>query len=297
VTGDAGAPGVRARADALAGRLGALVARVKALPGVETAYRAFVRYNEAGGGVLARGLAFAILFALMPAILLVSSLAAILLGDPSIREAILAALARQFPPLAPILSASVSSAVAVAPTTSILSLVILLWSASGMVRALDVAIGLVFREQAIPRSPLRTVGLVLSIGGGLLVVTVLAVLATFSGPVGELVGIGISTRFAALGGLFAVVLSAYHFLPRARPAWRVSAVPAVAASLGLGVLSAGFGVLSPVLVGSVQVFGALAVVFLGIVWLGFSTDVFLFGAAWTAVRAEDAAAARGPGGN
>jgi membrane protein len=268
-------------------RIDRVVERLRELPGVSTATLVVTRYSEAGGGVLAGGLAFAFLFAIMPALLLISSLAAFLLGNPSMRDRILAALAEQFPPLAPVLDASLAAAVSAAPAVSLVSLLVLLWSASGLVRALDVALGLIFREQTVGGGPLRLVILVLAAGAAALGVTFVVVAVSVSGPVGDLVGIGIATRFAAIATLICLLMVTYRYLPRTRPGWSSAVLPGVVAGLAIAVLMAGFAMLSPLLLGSTKVFGALAVTFLGIVWLGLATDAFLLGAAWVAVRADD----------
>jgi membrane protein len=283
--------GARRLAAAAAERIDLVVDRLRALPGVSTATRVLARYSEAGGGVMARGLAFAFLFAIMPALLFISSLAALLLGNPGMRDQILAALAEQFPPLAPVLAASVEAAFSAAPTVSLVSLLVLLWSASGLVRALDVVLGLVFRESAASGGPVRLVVLVLAAGAAALGVTLVVVAVSVSGPLGDLIGIGGVTRLAAIATLTCLLMAAYRFLPRTSPSWRSVVPPGVAAGLVISVLTAGFAVLSPLLLGSTKVFGALAVTFLGIVWLGFATDAFLVGAAWVAVRADDERAA------
>jgi uncharacterized BrkB/YihY/UPF0761 family membrane protein len=113
------------------------------------------------------------------------------------------------------------------------------------------------------------------------------VAATVAGPLSNVVGIGIGARWTPLVALVAVVFVAYRFLPLVRPPWRAALLPAVVTSLAVALLTGAFAIIGPLAFGSAQFYGAFAVVFLGIVWLGFSTDLFLLGAAWTAVRAEE----------
>ena len=69
-------------------RIDQLVARVTSIPVVRRLLDILDRYDRAGGGLLAAGLAFSSLFALLPAILLIIGLAGLLLSDPERREAL-----------------------------------------------------------------------------------------------------------------------------------------------------------------------------------------------------------------
>ena len=270
----------------VARRVSAALARVAAIPPVAVGLRTFVRYNEAGGGLVARGLAFAILFALVPALLLVTSLLGVVVSDSATRDRIAAGLAAQFPPLASVLQDALDAALRAAPTVSIVSFAVLVWSASGMVRSLDLAISLVFREQAVPRSPLRLVVLVVAAGGAAVLVAFVLAAATVSGPLGDLVGFGVGARSSPVIVLAATIFAAYRFLPLSPPGWRAALLPAVAAALAISALTGIFAVIGPLVFSSAQFYGAVGVVFLGIVWLGFATDCFLLGAAWVAIRVE-----------
>jgi uncharacterized BrkB/YihY/UPF0761 family membrane protein len=56
------------------------------------------------------------------------------------------------------------------------------------------------------------------------------------------------------------------------------------AGLAIFLLTALFGFLGPLLLGSAELYGAFGALFLGLIWLGNVTQVLLLGAAWVAER-------------
>ena len=57
------------------------------------------RYDRAGGALLAGGLAYSALFALVPLILVAAGLAGLLVRDPAVREDVIATITNVLPPL------------------------------------------------------------------------------------------------------------------------------------------------------------------------------------------------------
>ena len=87
-------PGRMRRARARAWRL---VTALLGVPRIATARRVWSRYNAASGPLLARGLAFTTLFMLVPALLLIASIAGLVGGDLERRARIVDFLVAQFP--------------------------------------------------------------------------------------------------------------------------------------------------------------------------------------------------------
>lgn len=276
---------------------GSLVERAAAallgVPRIAMAHRVWNRYGAASGPVLARGLAFTSLFALVPALVLIASIAGLFVGDPATRAQIAAFLAAQFPPLADVLGSALDSALAHAGAFSVVGAVILAWSASGLVRDLDGAFGLLFRETGIGRSVVRTAAEVLGVAIAMVGLGVVVVLATVPGPLSELVGLA-RLRVTAVLPLVAVFALAFRFLPRSRPFWRDAIVPGAWVGLGASALTATFAFAGPILFGSADLYGAFAGIFLGLLWLSSITQLFLLGAAWVAVRADERSVLTGP---
>jgi membrane protein len=282
-------PSLARRAEA---RFEPLAAAFLGVPRIAAAHRVWDRYGASSGPLLARGLAFTALFSLVPALLLIASIAALVVGDPETRARIVAFLAAQFPPLADVLGGALDSALAHAGAFSLVGAAVLAWSASGLVRDLDGAFGIIFREQGNGGTVLRTVVEVLVVAVAVVGLGLIVVLATVPGPLSELLGLA-PLRLASVLPLVAVFALAFRFLPRARPGWRDAIVPAVWVGLGASVLTGAFTLAGPVLFGSADLYGAFAGIFLGLVWLSYVTQLFLVGAAWVAVRAGDRSARAG----
>lgn len=111
-------------------------------------------YDRAGGGLLASGLAFNSLFALLPAILLLIGVAGLVLGDPARLAALTADLSARFPPLDVFFQQALGGMAAGAVANSILGFVALIWGASRFYDSLDNAIGRIF-EGSAKRNPME----------------------------------------------------------------------------------------------------------------------------------------------
>lgn len=273
-----------------------LVARILGVPRIGMAHAVYMRFSASSGPVLARGLAFVALFALIPALLAVLSVAGLFVSDPAVREEIVAIVAQQFPPLAPVIEEALQAFSGLAATSGIVSLVLLVWTASSLVRAVDGAFRVVFEDSGEGRTPIRDVVAVAAVAGGTLAAAVILVLITLPGPIGDVIGVP-SSEARSLASLLAVtglLALAYRFVPRPRPAWRMLWLPAVSAGLAIFLLTSLFAILGPLLFGSAQLYGAFGALFLGLIWLGNVTQILLLGAAWVAERdrrARDTAAA------
>lgn len=286
-------PGLRHRIGA---RVEPLAAAFLGIPRVAMAHRVWNRYGASGGPVLARGLAFTALFTLVPALVLMASIAGLVVSDPESRARIATFLAAQFPPLADVLSGALDTALAHAGAFSVIGAAVLAWSASGLVRDLDGAFALLFRASADGRTILRTVGEVVVVASAVVGLGLIVVLATIPGPLSDLLGLA-SLRLTAVLPLAAVFATGFRFLPRPRPRWRDAIIPAAWVGLGASLLTASFTLAGPVLFGSADLYGAFAGAFLGLVWLSYMTQLFLVGAAWVAVRADERSARAGVPGS
>ena len=304
---DARRPALEERPSLLArgaGRVAAivepLVARVLGVPRIGMAHAVYLRFSASSGPVLARGLAYVALFALVPALLVVLAVAAFFVSDPAVREEIVAIVAASFPPLGPVIEEALQGFSGIAATTGIIGLVLLIWSASSLVRALDGAFRVVFEDSGEGRTPLRDVVAVASVAGGTVAAALVLVLVTLPGPLGEIVGAP-GQEIRSVGSLLAVtgiVALAYRFVPRPRPGWRMLGLPALATGISIFLLTSLFAFLGPLLFGSAQLYGAFGALFLGLIWLGYVTQLLLLGAAWVAerdrrARAREAADAAG----
>jgi membrane protein len=280
-------------ASAPPGPLARLVKRVLALGPVAWLVPIVEIYTSAGGGLLAAGLAFSSLFAILPAILLVIGVVGVVLGDTDRLEALTASLSSAFPPMADFFTVALSSFASGATTYSLIGLVFLAWGASRFYQSLDEALARIFR------STVRRGILVRNILGILWVVvlTVLIVgLILLSRLVGGDAEVAALARVASTLGaagislvVFGVGLAlVYRLVPTNAPDWRHVRRPAVVVGLFLTVFTGAFALLAPSLIGSLKVYGAFVAVFAAMLWLSVLSQALLIGAAWTHHRVRQA---------
>jgi membrane protein len=276
--------------------IGRVSARVLELPPVRWLKPILDDYQVAGGGLLASGLAFNSLFAVLPAILLIVSLLGLSLNDPTRLEQVIQALARQFPPLQEFFRQAFDQFRAGAVSFSVLGLVGLVWGSSRFYQSLDEAIARIFRGSR-ERDPFQR-GLRGVLSVGLLIGAVIGAVGLSRLLSDVLVGLPGTSRVvdimtSTLGSLTAtvaiftgVVALIYRIVPTDTPSWRAIRRPAVATGMALAVLTGIFALLTPRLIGALHVYAAFVAVFAAMIWLSYLAQVLLIGAAWVHRRAQ-----------
>ncbi len=246
--------------------------------------------NEAAAPLFAAALAFSTMFAIIPLALLLAGVLGWLIEDPEQRSALLAQLVSYLPPLADVLEESLEGAVRARGALSIIGIVGLLWGSSAFYGGLDEVMRRIFpgggvRGELSRRA--RGVGAILIlialIVGTISLSSLWALLDRVAGRLGL---ISVLPPLIALGVMVIVVLAVYLFVPTKPPSWRAALFPAIVAGVAIGLLTNLFSVLTPLLIGGMAGFGVIATVFGALVWLNFSYQVLLFGAAWARVRRD-----------
>ena len=276
--------------------IGRLTARVLELPPVRWLKPILDDYAAAGGGLLASGVAFNSLFAILPAILLlVSFLGLVLKDDPGRLEQVIEALATEFPPLAEFFRLALDQFTAGAVSFGLLGLVGLVWGSSRFYQSFDEAIARIFQgspqRDPIQRGVLGVLSVVLLIGAVLLVVYLVSLLdqARSDLPIVSQAATIARTFVGSALGTIAVFSAAiavvFRIVPTRTPSWAAVRRPALAVGLALAVLTGIFAVITPRLVGSLRVYGAFVVVFAAMIWLSYVAQAILVGAVWVHRRA------------
>src|SRR5207248_7257102 len=114
-------------------RLGRIIERVISQPAVALGRRVLDRYSVAGGGLLANGLAYGALFAVVPAVLLAVALAGLVIRDPSQRADAVAVVSTVLPPLRDLVDEVLAQASGNAGALGVISIATLAWGASRFV--------------------------------------------------------------------------------------------------------------------------------------------------------------------
>jgi membrane protein len=276
--------------DRLRARVDALVTGITGHRRVRPVLDVINTANDTGATLFAAALAFGTMFAFIPLVLLVSGVIGWLIEDPAQRASLLDQLISYVPPLADFFRSSLEGAVAGRGALSIIGLIGLLWGASAFYGVLDEVMRRIFSGGGLRNEFSRRIR-----GFATIVILLLVIVGTVSlgglwAALDELVGELSVWRYAApLLSLVVMVLIAlvvYLVVPTAPPSLRAAFWPAVAAGFGIGLLTNLFSLLAPLLIGGMAGFGVIATVFGALVWLNFSYQILLFGAAWARVRRD-----------
>ena len=251
-------------------------------------------YGRAPGGLLANGLAFTALFAIVPVALVTLGVAGVLVVDPTVQRQLAIAIGVLFPPVRELVDDALRSMSEGAGVTSIIGIVGLVWTVSQFYVTLDIAFSRIFTgtpERDLVRRTARgfmwvggLVGIVVAlIVGGSLAAAAEALLPTTSTALTTVRRVMSSPPVVITIGV-GVVLAAYRVVPAKAPSWRAAWLPAAVAGIGIIVLSQLFLFLAPRIVSAAAVAGSLATAFIALAWLSFTFQLLLLGAAWVRVR-------------
>jgi membrane protein len=243
--------------------------------------------NDAGAPLFAAALAFSTMFATVPVLLLFSGVLGWLIEDPVARARLLADLVDRVPPLADVLADSLEGVVRTRGALSLIGLIGLVWAASDLYGSVDEVM-----RRLVPGG--RTRGFVERRVRGVVAIVILVALvigaislssvwAVFGATVTEL---AIAGPLLTVGIMVVVVLVVYLFVPTEPPSVRASLPPAIAAGVGIGLLTLLFTVIAPLLIGGLAGFGVIATIFGAFVWLNYCYQMLLYGAAWARIRRD-----------
>jgi membrane protein len=268
-----------------------VVGRVGGLPAVRTLTGVLEVYDGAGGGLMAGGLAYSALVALLPGLLLVVSIFGILIEDAAVREQIVAAIATAVPPLEDLARTAFEQVSVGAVPTSVVAFLGLLWGASRFYAALDYAFSRVFQGARRRNEIVRTLR-------GMLLVGLLVIVPLGAIVVGSLTGWLVEhapgdlasalLQLATPVGSFLLFVSgtvlAFRFVPGSRVPARAYLRPAILVGIVLAAFAQVFTLIAPLMTKTAAIYSPFVAIFALLAWLSISFNVLLFGASWARVR-------------
>lgn len=277
----------------------AILGRVLDRPRVAYVMAVLDTYGRAAGGLLANGLAFAALFAVIPIALVTLGLAGLVFADPRVQQSLADALAQAFPPLADLIEGALAAIAQKAALTSIVGVIGLVWTVSQFYVTLDVAFARIFADEPERDVFRRTARGLVWVGGllaGVIIVIIAGALLSAgsallpgTSPLGRSAVDLITSWPALMAGAIVLTHVIYKVVPPRSPSWRTISLPAVMVAVAIVLLTQLFMFLAPRLVGVAALAGSLATAFIALAWLSFSFQVLLYGAAWIRVRMDRAA--------
>ena len=258
--------------------------------------RVLDRYNASGGGLLAGGLAYAALLAIVPAVLLLAGVVGLFVADPVERAKFVDVLVGVLPPLRDLIAVVLDEAARDAGPVSIIGTVVLLWGTSRFAVAFQGAIARVMGGSAERGILARNLG---ALGAVALLISVIIASTLLSGVLAFLeagVAAGVLQVFSgaisvALGLLpvlatVAAMILVYRIVPTPAPPWRAVILPGITAGVALTLVARVFAYVAPRLIGAAALLGTLATAFAALAWLALSFQAILLCAAWVRDRVD-----------
>ena len=272
----------------------AVIDRVTTQPRVVTAKAVVQRFGDAGAGLLAGGLTYSAMFALLPALLLMTSVLGLLVTDRTRQAAIVEGIADALPPLREFLEASIEQITSGAASAGTIGLIGLAWGASRFYGSLDDAFGKIFTNAPKRGFIAQTIRGVLSV---VLLISVFLAALVFTG-IASVLAAQTTARFGGdtktfwsivspLGTLAVFVAGMaiiYRVVPGRHVPWRSLALPAFVVGVALTILTLFFSFVAPRLIGAARFYGTFAAIFAAMIWLSTGFQLMLLGAAWIRER-------------
>jgi membrane protein len=267
-------------------------------PMVVAAIRVFDRYNAAAGGLLAAGLAYAALFAIVPGVLLLAGVVGLIYADPIEQAKVVATISSVLPPMRDLVEAVLTEAAKGAGPVSIIGAVVLVWGTSRFIVAFQDALARVMggdRRRGILASNLGALAAVVLMIGAIIASSLLGGVLDFMQAgaqagvlkvLGDLLSLAVS--LLPIAATVVAVIAVYRLVPIPRPPWRAVLAPGLVVGLVLSALARVFVYVAPRLIGAAAFLGTLATVFAVLAWLGLTFQAILLGAAWVRERAVGA---------
>ncbi len=259
------------------------VARLLGLGPIRHLRAVLEAYGDAGGGLLAAGLAYGAVFALVPITLLVVAVSGVFVADPTVRAAVIQEIAVRVPPLEEFITLALDQMTQDSAGLGLLALLGLAWTSSQFYGQLDGAFALIFlgerRRGLVSKTVRGFVTLLIAVAIFLVLIGVSAI-ATQNIPVLSSVAAEVRIASPIIGLVFVIVVIAliYRLVPTRRIPWRAAIPPAILVGIVEIALTTLFVVLAPHLA-SPRIFGPFVTVFATLAWLSWSFQVLLIGAA------------------
>jgi membrane protein len=253
----------------------------------------FDRFGRVGGGLLAAGIAFNVLFAVIPLAIFASGLIGFLVSDPAAQETVADFLTGLAPPLASFLDEAIGDLAGASASLTIIGLVGAAWGATRLYSSVELGVQAMFigvKSRGIVAKTIRRTVFILVVAAVVVAAIVVSALASSflrgSEPPSGVVSFVGSIALLALPYVLAVlaILVVYLVVPPVRPPRFAVWPPAFAAGVSIVAITQVFALIAPRLIGTNVFYGTLGTVFVTLAWLNLLSSILLIGAAWVRVR-------------
>ena len=242
---------------------------------------------------MAAGLAYRALFGLLSGLILMTGLIGWVFQDPEVRAAAVETISGLVPGLEPIVASGLESLVAERGALSLIGLIGAAFGASIFYDALDDSM-----NRVLPGGGQRNPILRRLLGVGAVILLAIAGIVALgigiaAGPMADAlpayaqVIIAVLRPLAMIGLLALAIGAIYRWVPIERPALADIQLPALMTAVAIWLASELFGLLAPLLVRQLAVFGVFVSLLALLIWLGWVTQLLLLGGSWARVRRDE----------
>jgi membrane protein len=279
-------------------RLVAVTTIIVGIPRVALARRVVDRFNAADGGLLAAGVAYNSVLALIPIGIVATGFAGLVLNDAKSRTDMIRSITAFLPPLAGVVDEIVGGLSKASPSLSVVGLLLAAWGTSRLFASLESAIAQMDTggpRRSLVRRTARRLGsiavLVAIVLAALLATPALAIAVEMTGigPAHAILDVLLAVLPPVLAGI--ALGAVYRVIPLPRPRWRAIGPPAVVGAVTLVILTRVFVFVAPRVFGANLVYGTLGAILIGLTWLDLVFTIVLLGAAWVLERTTSTEAA------
>lgn len=277
-------------------RLRIAVERVVGWGPVAAARRVMQVYDDAGNGLLAGGLTYSALFALLPSLLLITGILGFVVEDADRRRAIVEGIGKSLPPLSGFLDASLQQITEGAAGAGLIGLIGLAWGASRFYGSLDDAVSRIFRSAPKRGIVARTLRGIFSV---VLLVSVFLgslILAGIGSYLADQTAARLGTESDSFWRIVTPLITGtvfvgaavliYRLVPAVHVPWSAALLPALVVGIGLAALTQLFAYIAPRVIGAAAVYGTFVAIFAAMIWLATGFQILLMGAAWVSIRMD-----------
>ena len=250
------------------------------------------RYGHVGGGLLAAGIAFNTLFALIPLALFASGIIGLVVRDPATQAAVIDFVAGLAPPLEPLIEQALTGLAGASASLTIIGLIGAAWGATRLYASIELGIQAMFagvKARSIVAKTIRRVAFIAVLAALIAAAIAVSTIGTVFGD--RLTSMGLLSVIASVViailpyAIAAIAVGAiYRVVPPIRPPTGAVWLPALLTGIAIVLITQVFAIVAPLLIGANVLYGTLGTLFAALAWLNLISTVLLIGAAWVRVR-------------
>ena len=250
------------------------------------------RFGYVGGGLLAAGIAFNTLFALIPLALFASGLIGLIVRDPATQQAVIEFLAGLAPPLAPFIESAVGGLAGASASVTIIGLIGAAWGATRLYASIELGIQAMFagvKARSMVAKTLRRIAFVAVLAALIgVAIAVTTIGSIFGGRLASMGVLSFVVSVIVIALPYAIAATAigaiYKVVPPVRPPTSAVWLPALLTGIAIVLITQVFAIVAPLMIGANVLYGTLGTLFVALAWLNLLATVLLLGAAWVRVR-------------